>query len=157
MRANICVPAFALLTTLAMAGCANDSVFGGANLTTASIAKTSKVDPACVSLSARIDALKQEGTVGRVEKVALGKSKTAVVKRASLKKVAELNQLNNEFQAKCSTITPRTLKNTSVVPKNKVASAGDTALKAKSSASAVKSSATQATALAKAAKKASKK
>jgi hypothetical protein len=110
MRAKICVPALIVLSSLAVAGCANDGMMGSAELTTSSLPKKEKVDPACVALSARIDELKQEGTVGRVEQAASGKSKNVVIKRASLSKVAELNQAFAEFQSKCSTVSQQAKK-----------------------------------------------
>ena len=99
-----------LLGTALVAGCAADgSLVGPGGITTASVpqqAKAPKVDPACVALAARIDGLRKEGTVGRVEQAANGKTKTVSIKRASLAKVAEYNAANAEFQAKCSTISP---------------------------------------------------
>ena len=69
---------------LALAGCASD---GSLALSTGSIneepqqAKAQRIDPACVSLMARIDELRKEGTPERIAKVATGKGKTASVKR----------------------------------------------------------------------------
>ena len=102
MRANVKVLAAVLVGSLSLAGCAGDGSLMGPGITTQSIEKKSKVDPVCVALQARIDQLKSEGTVGRVEKAATGKSKNVVIKRASLGKVAELNQANSEFVARCS-------------------------------------------------------
>jgi hypothetical protein len=91
-------------------GCASEGdVLGGANLTTASVGSPQAqarpaIDPACVQLAARIDALRQEGFVARVEKAAQGKSSTVSVKRASLAKMTELDKANAEFQAKCSNL-----------------------------------------------------
>lgn len=107
MRAKHCVSALLLLSIVGIAGCANDGTLGDGGVTTSSIVSKPQVDPACVALSARIDGLKQDGSVGRVEKAAAGKSKTVSIKRASLGKVAELNQANSEFQAKCSTVAPQ--------------------------------------------------
>ena len=102
----------ALVTTLA-AGCASEGNVLGTNLTTSSVGNGStataaapKVDPACVSLTARIDALRKEGFLEGVEKASSGKSSTVSVKRASLAKVTELEKANAEFQARCSTIQP---------------------------------------------------
>ncbi len=95
-----------------VAGCAND---GTNTLTTGAVSKqqvaTAPVDPACLALQNRIALLRQEGTIGRVEKAATGKSKTVVVKRSALTKVAEFNQANAEFQARCSKL-PRTAQAT---------------------------------------------
>jgi uncharacterized protein YccT (UPF0319 family) len=65
------------------------------------------VDPACASLSARIDALRKEGAAERIEKASVGKTANVSVKRASLAQVAELDKANAEFQARCSTLGPR--------------------------------------------------
>lgn len=92
---------------LALAGCASD---GSLALSTGSIneqpqlAKAQRIDPACVSLMARIDELRKEGTPERLAKVATGKTKTASVKRESLARMAELDKANGEFQQKCSTL-----------------------------------------------------
>ena len=88
-----------MATAALLAGCATDQ-----SLTTASVKKTPivKSDAACVSLSSQIDAVQAEGTVARVEKVAEGKTRSAMVKRAALAKVAELNKLNAEYRARCS-------------------------------------------------------
>jgi len=101
-----------LLGTTFFAGCAADgSLIGADAITTASVpqqarAQAPKVDPVCVALAAQIDGLRKEGTVGRVEQAASGKTKTVSIKRASLAKIAEFNAANAEFQAKCSTISP---------------------------------------------------
>jgi hypothetical protein len=65
------------------------------------------VDPACIALTARIDALRKEGVTERLEKAAVGKSTTVQVKRASLAQIAELDKANAEFQARCSTLSPK--------------------------------------------------
>ncbi len=90
----------------AVGGCASD---GSSMLTTGAVSQQKKVvatavDPACLALHNRIELLRSEGTVGRVEKAATGKSKTVVIKRAALTKVSELNQANAEFQQRCSTL-----------------------------------------------------
>lgn len=91
-----------------LGACAGDggSLFG-ANETASVTPPPPKVDPACVALTSRIDALRKEGVTDRMEKAAAGKGATVNVKRASLAKAAELDKANAEFQAKCSTITPR--------------------------------------------------
>lgn len=101
--------AIALMTGV-LGACA-DSGLLGSSLTTASVdpaaqskAAAAKVDPACVQLTARIDALRKEGFVERVEKASSGKSATVQVKRASLAKMTELEKANAEFQARCSTL-----------------------------------------------------
>jgi len=101
----------ALLAAAGFAGgCANDGEFLGGSLTTASIEPVAKaqrvVDSQCVALISKIDALRKEGTPERIEKVAAGKSKTAVVKRDALQRITELDKANAEFQSRCSTLTP---------------------------------------------------
>lgn len=92
-----------LVAAIAVAGCSNNQTSG---LSTASVAKPAAtklaLDPTCVRLTSQINALRQEGTPSRVHQVANGKTKTAVIKRASLAKVAELDRLNAQFQMKCS-------------------------------------------------------
>lgn len=99
-----------LIAAAALGGCAAD---GSTLLTTASIGgeeapaaskKVSAMKTQCLALSQRIAALKAEGTVARVEQAADGKTRSVRVKRDALKKVAELNQANEEFQSSCSTV-----------------------------------------------------
>lgn len=99
----------ALAAAALLAGCASD----GSSFPTGSlagdgdkVATAPKVNPACVELSARIDTLRKEGSIERLEKASTGKSASVEVKRASLAKQAELNKAYGEYQAKCSTITP---------------------------------------------------
>lgn len=97
----------ATLATLSLAACADGStgLLSTASLSTATPVATAagpKTDPACVALTARIDALRKDGVVERVEKASTGKSKTVSVKRDSLAKMAELDKSNAEFQAKCA-------------------------------------------------------
>ena len=94
----------AALGACAMAGCADGStgLLTTASLGNAQVAAAKQADPACVALTARIDALRKDGVVERVEKASTGKSKTVSVKRESLAKVAELDKANAEFQAKCA-------------------------------------------------------
>ena len=99
--------AIAVTAALAVAGCADGStgLLSTSALGTApatATATAAKTDPACVALTARIDALRKDGVVERVEKVAAGKSATVSVKRDSLAKMAELDRANAEFQAKCA-------------------------------------------------------
>lgn len=120
----------ALLTLAALGGCAND---GSLALSTGSIdqaekAKIQRVDPACVSLMARIDALRKEGTPERIAKVATGKTKTASVKREALARMTELDVANREFQQKCSTLaTPTPPKATAAAKTAAAAQAATTA------------------------------
>ncbi len=93
---------------LTLTACANDTMLGLTEsplpATTAALPPKPAVDPACNTLAARIDALRKEGVVDRVEAAAKGKGSTVSVKRASLGQIAELEKANAEFQARCSTV-----------------------------------------------------
>jgi hypothetical protein len=91
--------AIAASFSLVLAGCATDvgSMFGAT--TTASIPEKPRVDPACVTLTSQIDALRKEGIADRVEKAAVKKYKMTP---ADLTKAAQLNRANAEFKDKCS-------------------------------------------------------
>jgi hypothetical protein len=94
---------------VAMAGCANDTLLGSnAAQPTASIVPVRPakpvVDPACAALDVRIQAMRKDGVVDRLATASKGKGATVSVKRASLARVAELEQANAEFQANCSTL-----------------------------------------------------
>lgn len=109
MRLTILVAASGLLAAGVLGGCATDSDLG---LTTSSItpaeqASKPKTDPACIALAAKISDARAEGTPDRVAKVASAENKSRVVsiKRDSLAKVTELDALNKEFQARCSTLS----------------------------------------------------
>lgn len=104
LTARSIAPAILIAAALALSGCAADNPFGTGPATTQALPAKPKVDPACVALASRIDALRKEGAADRVAEVAKGKSATVTVKRASLAKVAELDKANAEFQAKCSTV-----------------------------------------------------
>jgi hypothetical protein len=95
---------------LAVSGCADgtNGLLSTAAITpgTASTTTAAKFDPACVALSSRIDALRKDGVVDRVEKAAAGTGKSVTVKRESLVKIAELDKANAEFQRKCSVPLP---------------------------------------------------
>ncbi len=117
-----------VLGTGLLAGCASDNtILGGSAVTTSSVAPAAsvavapgammpKVDPACVALTAQIDTLRKDGVTERIEKVSAGKTKTVSVKRASLVKMTELDKANAEFQAKCSTLTPKPAQSAAVAP-----------------------------------------
>jgi len=103
----------ALVAALAIAavagGCSSDSNF----FSTGSLSEPAPVtkvaaDPACVTLAAQIDGLRQDGATDRLEKAAEGKTTTVTVQRASLAKQAQLNKANAEFVAKCAPNMPRT-------------------------------------------------
>lgn len=104
MLATLRVPALVLIGTIALAGCANDQLFSSANLTTASVPETPRVDPACSMLTAQIDGLRREGVADKIEKAAQKKYKLTVADTA---KADQLTKANAEFQAKCSAM-PRT-------------------------------------------------
>jgi hypothetical protein len=63
-----------------------------------------KVDPACVSLISRIEALRKEGVADKIEKAATKKYKMT---KADLTKADQLTKVNAEFQLRCTTVTPR--------------------------------------------------
>ena len=99
-----------ICAALALGACANDTLLGGltpAAQPTAALPAKAAIDPACATLATRIDDLRKDGVVDRVEAAAKGKGKTVKVKRESLGQIAELEKANLEFQAKCSTL-PRT-------------------------------------------------
>jgi len=95
-----------ICAALALGACANDTLVGGLapQPTTAALPPKPAVDPACATLAARIDGLRKDGVVDRVEAAAKGKGSTVKVKRESLTQIAELEKANLEFQAKCSTV-----------------------------------------------------
>lgn len=92
-------------------------VSSGTNLTTSSVstqapvasnqmqAAAPKIDPNCVMLNSKIDQLRKEGFVENIEKVSSGKTSLVTIKRGSLAKITELQKVNAEFQAKCSTLS----------------------------------------------------
>lgn len=99
-------PAAVLAGALLVAGCAeNSTVFGGSNLTTASVTapEAPKADPACVTLASQIDTLKKEGIADKVAQASIKKYKMTT---ADLAKADQLNRVNTEFQTKCSTVKP---------------------------------------------------
>lgn len=99
-----------MAASVLLTGCASD---GTGPFATGSLANegdktaAAKVNPACVELGSRIDSLRKEGTIGRLEKAADGKSSSVQVKRSALAKQAELNKAYAEYQDKCSTLMPR--------------------------------------------------
>lgn len=101
---------FSVGVALTLAACANNDSFlglGESPQPTAALPAKPAVDPMCASLAQRIDALRKDGVVERVESAAKGKGTTVSVKRSSLSQIAELEKANADFQAKCSTL-PRT-------------------------------------------------
>jgi hypothetical protein len=133
-------PSIYLLTTVAiaavsLAGCASSSdgllpnTTGTLPKATADATKKrAEHNAMCMALRDRIISLRADGTIGKVEKAAKGKSRSVRVKRAALAKVAELNQANAEYQLKCTAhsiqagVQPAPAKKTSSAkPKNTVA------------------------------------
>lgn len=123
--------ALLLVAGLLLAGCANDGTANffttGALGTTAETAAApeAKVDPACVSLVSRIEALRKEGVADKIEKAATKKYKMT---KTDLTKADQLTKANAEFQLRCSTITPRPMSaevpsapSAAVAPKPKAA------------------------------------
>ena len=109
MRLTILVAASGLLAAGLLGGCAADNDLGlmTSSITPTEQASTPKVDPTCIALAAKISDARAEGTPERVAKVATAENKSRVVsiKRDSLAKFSELDALNKEFQARCSTLS----------------------------------------------------
>jgi hypothetical protein len=90
--------------TVALAGCAGD---GSDNIFTTGALGTSaeaKLDPMCVSLASRIEALRKEGIAEKIEKAAAKKYKMT---QSDLNKADQLTKANADFQLRCSTIMPK--------------------------------------------------
>src|SRR6185295_14003772 len=95
-----------MVASVALAGCAGEggeSFFTTGALGTAA-APEAKVDPACVTLASRIDALRKEGIADKIEKAATKKYKMT---QADLNKADQLTKANADFQFRCSTIMPK--------------------------------------------------
>lgn len=98
-----------VLVGLVLAGCSGDAtegIFATGSLANNPQTATAepKVDPVCVSLVSRIDALRREGIGDKIEKAAAKRYKMT---QADLSKADQLNKASAEFQLRCSTITPR--------------------------------------------------
>lgn len=93
------VPISLLAGTVLLAGCSSDGTFLGSPITTGSIQQAEKIDPACVSLTAEIQGLMDEGVAEKVEKAASSKYR---LKKADLAKADRLNKANAEFQDRCA-------------------------------------------------------
>ena len=86
-----------------LAGCAGD----GDNIFTTGALGTSaeaKLDPMCVTLASRIEALRKEGIAEKIEKAAAKKYKMT---HSDLNKADQLTKANADFQLRCSTIMPK--------------------------------------------------
>ena len=90
-----------VLEGVLLAGCAegNDGIFTTGSLTGSP--QETKVDPACVTLASRIQALRKDGIPDKIEKAAAKRYKMT---QADLGKADQLNKANAEFQARCSTV-----------------------------------------------------
>src|SRR5262245_35947822 len=93
-----------VIGALVLAGCAEggDNIFTTGSLSGQPTAET-KADPACVTLAARIDALRKEGIPDKIEKAA---SRRYKMTQADLGKADQLTKANAEFQGRCSTVPP---------------------------------------------------
>ena len=88
---------------VALAGCAGE----GENFFTTGALGTSaeaKLDPMCVTLASRIEALRKEGVAEKIEKAAAKKYKMT---QSDLNKADQLTKANADFQLRCSTIMPK--------------------------------------------------
>jgi len=95
------------LAGLMLAGCAmegSDGLFTTGSLTGNATASAEKADPACITLASRIETLRKDGIPDKIEKAAVKRYKMT---QADLGKADQLTKANAEFQARCSTITPR--------------------------------------------------
>jgi hypothetical protein len=97
-----------LLASLLLAGCAADGspnffTTGALGTPQPTAAAEPKMDPACVTLVSRIEALRKEGVADKIEKAA---TKKYTLTKADLKKADQLTKANTEFQQRCSTVTP---------------------------------------------------
>lgn len=111
-------PTATIFIALMAAGCANDgSLTNGLNTSSidqpGATAQSAKSDPACLTLTAQIEALNRDGTADKVSKAAAKKYK---LKTEDLAKADELNKANTEFQTKCSPYPPRPVVATTTTP-----------------------------------------
>jgi len=96
-----------VVASVALAGCAgegSEGIFTTGALGTQASAPEARVDPACVTLSSRIESLRKEGIADKIEKAAAKKYKMT---QGDLSKADQLTKANTEFQFRCSTIMPR--------------------------------------------------
>ena len=111
-----------LLFATVAGGCSGDGspgFFQTGALSEAPVAATSAktaADPVCVSMAAQIEKLRQDGSVGRLEKAADGKTPDVTVKRATLATQAQLNKANSDFIAKCGPSLPKPAMTAAVPP-----------------------------------------
>jgi hypothetical protein len=96
-----------VLAGLVLAGCAmegGDGLFTTGSLTGSATASAEKTDPACITLASRIETLRKDGIPDKIEKAAAKRYKMT---QSDLGKADQLTKANTEFQARCSTVTPR--------------------------------------------------
>jgi hypothetical protein len=103
-----------VLGALVLAGCAEggDNIFTTGSLSGQPTAET-KADSACITLAARIDALRKEGIPDKIEKAA---SRRYKMTQADLGKADQLTKVNAEFQGRCSTVPPSKTTTTAEAP-----------------------------------------
>ena len=114
------------LASLLLAGCSSEGGFGSNFFTTGSLSSNNtaaepavaknepRVDPACVALVSRIETLRKEGIAEKIERAANKKYKMTA---SDLAKADQLTKANNEFQVRCSTITPPATMASPAAPK----------------------------------------
>lgn len=90
-----------VLASFALAGCAGE---GGEGFFATGALSEPKVDPTCVSLSAKIDQLRKEGVAEKIEKAAAKKYKMT---QADLGKADQLTKANADFQLQCAPVIPK--------------------------------------------------
>ena len=94
-----------VLASVLLAGCAmegSDGLFTTGSLN-GQAAADQKADPACATLTLRIESLRKDGIPDKIEKAAAKRYKMT---QADLGKADQLNKANAEFQARCSTVKP---------------------------------------------------
>lgn len=145
MSNRFVLPFIVTLGAALLGGCASETGFlqTGALATAAPGATAQpamaqpKIDPSCVTLASQIDTLRKDGVAERIEKASIGKKSTVVVKRESLAKITELAKADAEFQAKCSTLSPKPAQAQAQTPVTQVPpTAASTAPAAKATAQA---------------------
>lgn len=121
-----CIFASSAVLGLALAGCSADGTLSTASINGKPETKMA-VDPACVTLSNKIEVLRSEGSVDSLEKAATGKGGTVKVNRDALAKQAELNRTYADYQAKCGVKLPQSAQAAQVPAVAPIAAAPATA------------------------------
>jgi hypothetical protein len=112
-----------MLAGVMLAGCSGDNGVGfttGALGSQTAAAPETKVDPVCVTLASRIEALRKEGIADKIEKAAAKKYKMT---HGDLMKADQLTKASAEFQGHCSTMGPTTAQAPSGMPASTAATA----------------------------------